>query len=100
MHPSNQVEKEYDVTYTTPLTKEHFEKMKRGIMNEGELLRIKSYIIHSPTEVTIILTQGHKREIKRLISTAGSSVKRLTRERIGKWELGNLPPGKYKEITN
>lgn len=73
--------------------------MKEGIFDDHELLRVKKYSLHSPTRVSLILTQGHKREIRRLFKKFDIRITSLKRVRIGKWKLGDLKTGEYKEIA-
>ena len=47
----------------------------------------------------IILTQGLNRQIRRMCAYFGYEVKKLKRVRIMNLTLGNLPVGKYREVT-
>ena len=98
-HPKYQVEKEYAVELRSAVSKQQLEKMREGIFDDHELLKVKKYVLHSPTSVTLILTQGHKREIRRLFSHFDIPIKSLKRTRIGKWKLGNLKTGEHQEFT-
>ncbi len=95
-HPKFQIEKEYLVISSKPIKTEDLNKMKKGFKDQGQLLNIKSFKINSPTSVNLILTQGHKREIRRLFKHFNYQIKLLKRIRIGKWELGNLAEGKWQ----
>ncbi len=95
-HPKFQVEKEYAVTVAEPIEKEKLEKMKKGLNDEDQFLKIQSYKINSPVSVNLILTQGHKREIRRLFSHFKCQIQGLKRIRFGNWTLGNLAEGKWQ----
>jgi len=97
-HPKFQIEKEYQVTIqeSTPEIQKNLNQMKKGIKDEGEILKIKSFKIISPTLVSIILTQGHKREIRRLFKHFDYHITQLKRIRIDKWKLGPLAVSKWK----
>jgi 23S rRNA pseudouridine2605 synthase len=107
-HPKFQIEKEYVVMLREPPAyadastgRQHdivknLEIMEQGIMDENELLKIQSYRINSPNSTNIILTQGHKREIRRLFAHFNYQIKDLKRIRIDKWQLGNLAEGKWQ----
>jgi len=96
-HPKFQTEKEYQVILRQAQHDiRNLEKMKKGIKNQGELLKIKSYKLHSPNSITLILTQGHKREIRRLFEHFNYQIKQLKRIRIAKWKLGDLPEGQWQ----
>ena len=48
----------------------------------------------------IVLTQGLNRQIRRMCEYFGYKVKKLKRIRILNIKLGDLPTGKYRDITN
>jgi 23S rRNA pseudouridine2457 synthase len=48
--------------------------------------------------IEIKLTEGKNRQIRRMTAAVGHPTLRLIRKKIGKLELGNLEPGKFKEI--
>ena len=47
---------------------------------------------------TVILTEGRNRQIRRTFAALGYKVTKLHRTQFGKYELGNLKPGKYAII--
>ena len=47
------------------------------------------------THFTVILTEGRNRQIRRTFAALGYRVARLHRTNFGKYELGDLPSGKY-----
>lgn len=49
----------------------------------------------SRTHFTVILTEGRNRQIRRTFAALGYRVARLHRTNFGKYELGDLPSGKY-----
>lgn len=97
-HPKFEIEKEYQVMlrHAQHDIKQALNKMKQGIKDQGELLKIKSYHLNSPASVNLILTQGHNREIRRLFSYFGYEIKELKRVRIDKWKLADLSEGQWK----
>lgn len=48
----------------------------------------------------IILTQGLNRQIRRMCGELGYNVQKLKRIRIMNIELGNLPVGQYRKVTD
>ena len=48
----------------------------------------------------IILTQGLNRQIRRMCEHFNYNVKKLVRVRIMNIKLGDLPVGKYRELTS
>ena len=47
----------------------------------------------------VILTEGKNREIRKIFEYFSLKVNRLIRIKYGKYELGNLKPGEFKEIS-
>ncbi len=45
------------------------------------------------------MTEGRKREVRRLLAAVGLPVTRLVRLRIGPVTLGSLPPGIVRDLT-
>ncbi len=95
-HPKFQIEKEYIVKTTKTINIQHLEQMKKGVRDQKQLLKIKKYKINNTTSVNLTLTQGQKREIRRLFEHFKYPLKQLKRIRIDKWELGNLSEGHWR----
>jgi 23S rRNA pseudouridine2457 synthase len=54
---------------------------------------------HGPTcWISIIITEGKFRQVRKMTAAAGFATLRLFRVRIGKINLGNLPPGGVIEV--
>lgn len=51
------------------------------------------------TTLRIVMTEGKKRQIRRIASKLGYPVRHLQRTHIGKLELGTLRPGEWRELT-
>ena len=49
--------------------------------------------------VRVVMTEGRKREVRRLLAAAGLPVVRLVRVRVGPVRLGALGPGERRELT-
>ncbi|MEI7452266.1 MAG: pseudouridine synthase [Candidatus Falkowbacteria bacterium] len=46
----------------------------------------------------VVLTQGKKRQLRRMFGALGYSVLDLKRTQLGEFKLGNLPEGQYKKV--
>lgn len=100
MHPSNQIEKEYAVMTTEPIQRVDMEDALRGIYIDSQKpYVIKHFELRSKRWVAITLTEGKNRELRKIFSYFGYTIKHLVRLRIGPIELGELPEGKYRAIT-
>ena len=50
--------------------------------------------------VTLAVTEGRHRMVRRMLANAGHPVTALRRIAFGAFELGDLPPGAWREPTN
>jgi len=48
--------------------------------------------------VRIVMAEGRKREVRRLLAAVGLPVTRLIRLRVGPVQLGGLAPGAVREL--
>jgi 23S rRNA pseudouridine2605 synthase len=103
-HPSQHVEKEYQVLVTgKPSTAALFRWREGGIELEGKPL--KRAIVEKMSEegdntwLRVVLTEGRKRQIREVADILGHPVLVLRRVRVGPIKLGNLKPGKWRFLT-
>ncbi|VGO20737.1 pseudouridine synthase [Pontiella sulfatireligans] len=100
MHPRYHVEKVYKVWIDTPIGFHQLQKMKRGIPNQGETLRVldidEGQHTRKGVEYTITLGEGKNRHIRRLMDHFEKKVFRLMRISIGPIRLDNLKPGEWR----
>lgn len=96
---SNYHEKEYIVTVDKPITDQFVEKMGLGVKILNQVTRpckVKKVNKHT---FNIVLTQGLNRQIRRMCEQLGYRVQKLKRIRVMNIELGNLPIGQYRQVT-
>jgi 23S rRNA pseudouridine2605 synthase len=102
-HPRYGVVKTYIVTVAGRIEKTHLEKICKGVYHSGERLRaIKAVLISANNTNSIVeveLNEGKNREVRRIFEAIGFKVKRLVRTKIGQIKLGELPPGKWRKLT-
>lgn len=102
MHPSFGVIKKYDVTLETPFDPEKLAELRAGIWDEGEHLA-PTKVIPMRTGPTrrfeIHLSEGKKREIRRLFAAFKYTVRKLKRVQIGQLKLGPMPVGGCKKLS-
>ena len=102
-HPRLEIEKEYLVEVeATPGTK-HLAALRRGVELADGLARATSARIvdaHGGRgQLAVVLTEGRKREVRRMLDAIGLPVARLLRVRIGPIRLGGLRAGAHRELT-
>ena len=71
----------------------------RGIRVEGVFYKAKSAENVNTHKMRIVLVEGKNREIRRVFSDAGASVRSLQRVRIGNLRLEKLEEGKFRELS-
>jgi 23S rRNA pseudouridine2605 synthase len=99
MHPSKEVEKSYDVRTSAGIPEERLREFRRGVVVDGVRYVIETYERIGAREVRLTLKEGKNREIRKLFSHLGLGIERLLRVRIGPVELGSLPSGQYRSLT-
>ncbi len=99
LHPRFAHEKEYRVEFTGRFPKRGEEQLLSGVMSEGELLKAKEVELLSRKEVRLVLTEGKRHEVRRMLAALGLTVERLQRTRIIGINLGALGPGGHRVLT-
>lgn len=99
-HPKYEHEKEYEVVTSKILTTESLKKLVAGFYDETDFLQMKKIlpIRNNYPIYKIILEEGKKRQIRRMLKVVGVGVVRLKRTRINKLKLGDLPVGKWRLV--
>ena len=102
-HPRYNVPKIYTVEVKGNVPRTALAQFTEGVEDAGDLLRARKATLESSTRarsiVRVELTEGKNREVRRLFATQELKVIRLTRVQIGKIKLGELPPGKWRTLT-
>jgi len=98
-HPSQQTIKKYRVTLQRPIPPTAEQRSLSGIIDRGEKLKFHKLQKISPIQYEVYLTEGKKREIRRVFARIGSEVTRLIRVEMGPYSLGSIPEGQYVTVT-
>jgi pseudouridine synthase len=102
-HPKFEHEKEYLVKTKKPLTEEMKNKLEKGIMLSGKKTapaKVKKITRTGPErQLTLIIHEGRKRQIRRMFEEIENPVIYLKRTRISGITLGDLKKGKYRYLT-
>jgi 23S rRNA pseudouridine2605 synthase len=103
-HPRFGVEKEYLAEVEGVPTPKHVGQLRRGVELDDGQARAKSAREAGRSgdrgAVRLVMTEGRKREVRRLLAAVGLPVTRLVRVRVGAVRLGGLPPGELRELTH
>jgi len=103
--PDAHVEKTYHVQIGAIAGKELIDRLQKGVRTaEGDFLAAKRARIlrlgKKNSWLEIVLEEGKNRHIRRMLSELDIEVLRLLRVAIGTVELGDLPKGKARPLTN
>lgn len=102
-NPSNAVPRTYVVTVRGEVSDTEVQAMIAGVTDRGEPLKAAAVTLRKRSKreshLTITLTEGRNREIRRLCAALGHQVTRLKRVQIGDLALGDLAPGAVRSLT-
>lgn len=102
LHPKHEVEKTYHVSVFGPVAGAAA-RLAAVTDLEGEPIRPARVEVLRETPGTAVLAvtihEGKNRQVRRMCAQCGLTVKRLRRVREGALELGDLPPGKWRYLT-
>lgn len=95
----NKIEKEYVAEVDRKISPEFLAKLQKGVMlGRRKTLPAQIKKINSRA-FSITIIEGRKRQVRRMCEAQGYEVKSLTRVRIGGLELGRIPVGKFKKLS-
>ncbi|NNK82151.1 MAG: pseudouridine synthase [Flavobacteriaceae bacterium] len=118
---SKKVEKEYYVQLDGDITQDAINKMKEGVLIgfNGKKYLTKPALVsklkcipklpkrskeirddrHGPTSwISVVITEGKFRQVRKMTSAVGFPTLRLVRVRIGNYKIEKLQPGEVKKI--
>ncbi|HVL99357.1 MAG TPA: pseudouridine synthase [Egibacteraceae bacterium] len=102
-HPRYEVEKTYVAQVRGQLRRRAVRTLLEGVDLEDGPARARSVrelgSAADRTLVEIVLAEGRKREVRRMLAAVGIPVERLARVKLGPLPLGDISPGKYRPLT-
>ncbi|MCX6990460.1 MAG: pseudouridine synthase [Chlamydiae bacterium] len=100
IHPSANLSKEYIVKTNQEISHEHLIHISKGAyIEETWITPVRVQKVRKGT-LKVVVKEGKKREVRLLVENAGLTIEELTRVRIGGLLLGDIPEGKYKEMSD
>ncbi len=94
--PDSAIEKEYQVRVEGRITRAKLQRLSHGLSLDGKPLKPAVIRQSRGQELVVILTEGRKRQIRRMCEQVDLRVSGLVRVRIGGVSLGNLQRGKWR----
>ena len=103
-HPRYKMPKTYWVEVAGQPDRAQLERLRQGVVSEGEVLRAEKVTPlrtgGGTTELELVLGEGKKRQIRRMFAVVGCPVRRLVRLAVGNLRLGDLKPGQWRNLTD
>lgn len=98
-HPRHEIPKIYHVTLSKNPTEEQIMLLSQPMVLDGYVLQPVTVIPLTTDTLEMHLYEGRNRQIRRMCEAVGLRVARLQRVAIGELPLGDLPVGKWRELT-
>ncbi len=102
MHPKHEIEKTYRVS-VADYDPHKLARLTRPVELDGYTIRPPKVELVACSknygEILVTIHEGRNRQVRRMCAMAGMSVERLIRIREGSVELGALPVGKWRYLT-
>ncbi len=103
LHPSHQVDKTYVARVEGKVSPEEARRLRDGILlDDHKTAPAKVRIIKQEALASVVLVtihEGRNRQVRRMFEETGHKVMQLRRVRFGPLDLGDLPRGKWRELT-
>jgi 23S rRNA pseudouridine2605 synthase len=100
LHPSFGVERTYLALVPGPVRRDVLRRLTAGVELEDGLARPKRVRVaeehRGKALLEVVMTEGRKREVRRMLAEVGLPVERLARVAFGGVELGDLRQGKWR----
>lgn len=103
MHPSFEVEKTYVAEVLGAVPRDLGKRLRAGIELEDGPVSVHSFkLVDSMpgrSMVEVVLHEGRKHVVRRLLDEVGYPVQRLVRTAVGEVQLGNQRPGRFRRLN-
>lgn len=101
-HPRYEIAKTYQTKVQGLVNEKALNKLRAGVELEDGLTQPAIVKLlrsnHVKTELEITIKEGRNRQVRRMCDKIGHPVISLKRIKLGPLVLGNLKPGKYREL--
>ena len=101
-HPRYAIEKEYLAEVDRPPSHRQLARLRRGVeLDDGTARAVDARSAGGAAGrggVRLVMVEGRKREVRRMLDAVELPVRRLVRVRVGPIRLGKLRPGDVREL--
>jgi len=102
-HPSSEIEREYEVEVAGTVGPDAIRELLNGVeLDDGPAVARRARVLDAGpvvSHVALVLTEGRKREVRRMMGAVGHPVLKLCRTRFGEVRLGELEPGAWRNLS-
>lgn len=116
--PKYQIEKTYWAQVEGQASAEQLQALRQGVLlKDGLSIATHVSVMDTPTIwartppvryraaipttwLCLRLNEGRNRQVRRMTAAVGLPTLRLVRVRIGQWELGDLQPGQWRDLSH
>jgi 23S rRNA pseudouridine2605 synthase len=95
LHPKRGVEKEYLAEVEGEPDERALQHLRDGVHTAAGVFRATA-VTCNKNAVTLVVTEGKHRMVRRMLANVGHPVVHLRRIRFGQWLLADLQPGTYR----
>ncbi|TWF80260.1 23S rRNA pseudouridine2605 synthase [Pseudonocardia hierapolitana] len=103
MHPSYEIEKTYLAEVIGQVPRDLGRRLRDGVELDDGPVRVHSFKLVDSTPgrslVELVIHEGRKHVVRRLLDEVGHPVQRLVRTAIGEVRLGDQRPGRFRPLT-
>ena len=104
MHPSYEIPKTYLAEVAGPLPRTVGRRLQQGVELEDGPAKVDSFrlidALGRTAQVEIVLHEGRKHIVRRMMEEVGHPVSRLIRTAVGPIRLGDIRPGGFRHLSN
>ncbi len=97
-HPKFEHAKQYVATLNKDIHNDLLSQLKHGIKLKEGLAKVDQIKQLASNKILITIHQGWNRQLRRMLGALNYKIVDLKRVQVGKWKLGNLEEGTYKQI--
>jgi 23S rRNA pseudouridine2605 synthase len=104
MHPSYEIEKTYLAEVAGQVPRDLGRRLREGVELEDGPVSVHSFklvdSIAGKSIIELVIHEGRKHVVRRLLDEVGHPVLRLVRTAIGDVRLGDQRPGRFRPLTH
>ncbi len=97
-HPKFEHSKQYIAVLSKDIHDDLLSQLKQGVKLKEGLAKVDQVKQLTSNKILITIHQGWNRQLRRMLGAFNYKIIDLIRIQVGKWQLGNLKEGKYKQI--